>query len=229
MKSTRAEAKSSGDAQYFTGKPCKNGHLEPRITSNGTCLACARSHAKKHYSKYPEVIKRRASEYKKKNIEKIRAGKQRWRDKNRDYHRAYQRNYNKVRRESDPESVERRRKYTREWQREWTKKPEAKCIVMMRGMLGRMLSQRAGERTEEVLGYTTKDLRLHIESQFEDWMSWDNHGEWHVDHIIPIAQLVKDGVTDPSIVNALTNLRPLCAKQNMSLGAQYRHQGGGKV
>ena len=24
-----------------------------------------------------------------------------------------------------------------------------------------------------------------IEYQFEDWMSWDNYGEWQFDHVIP--------------------------------------------
>lgn len=39
---TRQSAKESGAKLYFTGKPCKNGHVTNRITSNGYCLECSR-------------------------------------------------------------------------------------------------------------------------------------------------------------------------------------------
>jgi len=38
-------------------------------------------------------------------------------------------------------------------------------------------------------------------------MSWDNHGEWHIDHIKPVSKFDKE--TPMSIVNALSNLQPL--------------------
>lgn len=37
---TRAEAKTSGAKKYFTGQPCKNGHVAPRYTK-GACVQCA--------------------------------------------------------------------------------------------------------------------------------------------------------------------------------------------
>lgn len=38
----RHEAKLRGDFHYFTGVPCKNGHIEKRIVSNGSCMECSR-------------------------------------------------------------------------------------------------------------------------------------------------------------------------------------------
>lgn len=38
-------------------------------------------------------------------------------------------------------------------------------------------------------------------------MSWDNYGEWHIDHIKPLTKFDKD--TPIHIVNALSNLQPL--------------------
>ena len=38
----RKEAKLRGDAHYFTGKPCKNGHIDKRFVENGRCLSCAK-------------------------------------------------------------------------------------------------------------------------------------------------------------------------------------------
>ena len=42
-------------------------------------------------------------------------------------------------------------------------------------------------RTFEILGISYEEFSLYMERQFVDGMSWDNHGEWHIDHIIPLA------------------------------------------
>lgn len=39
---TRAEAKESGSAWYFTGKPCKHGHVCKRRTNDGKCKECVK-------------------------------------------------------------------------------------------------------------------------------------------------------------------------------------------
>ncbi len=36
----RSEAILSNASRYFTGKPCKHGHLAPRRTANGGCMEC---------------------------------------------------------------------------------------------------------------------------------------------------------------------------------------------
>ena len=38
---TRAEAKATGATHYFTGEPCKHGHIAPRKTK-GACVECLR-------------------------------------------------------------------------------------------------------------------------------------------------------------------------------------------
>lgn len=38
---TRAEAKITGSKYYFTGEPCKHGHISPRKTK-GSCLECCK-------------------------------------------------------------------------------------------------------------------------------------------------------------------------------------------
>lgn len=43
---TRKEAREKGQDWYFTGKPCKHGHIDKRYTSNATCFTCARTTAK---------------------------------------------------------------------------------------------------------------------------------------------------------------------------------------
>lgn len=39
---SRDEAKRLGYRYYTTGKPCKHGHLEPRLVRNHMCTACLR-------------------------------------------------------------------------------------------------------------------------------------------------------------------------------------------
>jgi len=41
---SRKEAKAQGLKHYFTGKPCKHGHIAQRLTSKGICMDCNRAH-----------------------------------------------------------------------------------------------------------------------------------------------------------------------------------------
>jgi hypothetical protein len=42
LPSTRAEAKKTGSKYYFTGQPCKHGHIAPRKTK-GACVDCLKA------------------------------------------------------------------------------------------------------------------------------------------------------------------------------------------
>lgn len=77
-------------------------------------------------------------------------------------------------------------------------------------------------RTEKVLGYSVAEFRAHMERNMLPDMNWSNHGTlWHIDHVIPVADFVRVGVTDPAKVNALENLMPVYAKDNLSKGARF--------
>jgi hypothetical protein len=45
---SRAEAKAKGLKRYFTGKPCKHGHVAEREVFNATCVECERAAIKKY-------------------------------------------------------------------------------------------------------------------------------------------------------------------------------------
>jgi len=96
-----------------------------------------------------------------------------------------------------------------EYARKMRKKPYYKIREAYRNLMRRTLD---GEKTS--LGYTREDLRSHMESLFQDGMSWENHGEWEIDHIKPVKVFWDEGVTDAKIVNALSNLQPLWKKDN---------------
>lgn len=71
-------------------------------------------------------------------------------------------------------------------------------------------------RYEELWGCSPAELVEHLEKHFLPGMTWENHGEWHVDHI---EQLYKFDLTDTAQRRAafhFTNLRPLWAEDNLT-------------
>lgn len=69
-------------------------------------------------------------------------------------------------------------------------------------------------KTQEILGCSYEEFKIHIESQFIEGMTWKNHGEWHLDHKIPVSW----GKTEDEIIklNHYTNFQPLWACDNLS-------------
>ncbi len=72
------------------------------------------------------------------------------------------------------------------------------------------------QKTEEILGCSMDFFAEYISSLFQEGMSLSNHGEWHLDHIIPLAS----ANTEEEIIklNHYTNIQPLWAADNMSKG-----------
>ena len=79
---TRAEAREIGSLHYYTGKPCKHGHIEKRLTSSGQCKECARLINKAAYPVKAEKIKAYQVQYRANNREKSREASKRWREEN---------------------------------------------------------------------------------------------------------------------------------------------------
>jgi len=95
-------------------------------------------------------------------------------------------------------------------------------IMAWRDLLKRCvkcMGVKKNDKTINILGYSAEDLRIHLEKQFTDGMSWDNHGEWHIDHIKPVSSF--ESFTHPSIVNSLDNLRPMWATTREINGIIY--------
>jgi hypothetical protein len=72
-----------------------------------------------------------------------------------------------------------------------------------------------------LLGYSLEELMSHLQSQFQEGMSWNNYGEWHIDHIKPVCSFNFQSKHDAEfkLCWQLSNLRPLWAKDNLRKGA----------
>jgi transcription termination factor Rho len=61
----------------------------------------------------------------------------------------------------------------------------------------------------------------YLESKFEHGMSWDNYGEWHIDHIVPISIFNLENPEELQKACHYTNLQPLWAEDNLRKGSYY--------
>jgi hypothetical protein len=70
---------------------------------------------------------------------------------------------------------------------------------------------------ENFVGYSTSDLKVHLEAQFTKNMTWEKFclGEIHIDHIVPLSSFDLSNPDDLRQAWAITNLRPLWAKDNL--------------
>ncbi len=194
---SRKQALESGLNRYFTGKPCKYGHVTERVARNGYCCGCKslehRTVSRKMYMK----------KYNKMHYEN-----------NREYHLHYSRMYK-------ANNKEYLNKINREWTNLYRETPRGKAASIRFSMLARTPYDRDGQGTDEFLGYTLLDFIEHIEGMFKAGMTWNNHGTWEVDHIKPIKAFLDLGITDPREIHALSNLQPLWMKHNRAKGYKY--------
>lgn len=65
-----------------------------------------------------------------------------------------------------------------------------------------------------MIGCTPEELRTHLQSKFQEGMTWENYGEWHIDHIIPLSS-AKDQIESEKLCHYI-NLQPLWAKDNLN-------------
>lgn len=80
-----------------------------------------------------------------------------------------------------------------------------------------------GCKWESLAGYTCSDLMKHLEALFQPGMSWENMGEWHIDHIRPQSSFSYATADDPAFREcwAMSNLQPLWKLDNLRKGSKY--------
>jgi len=77
---------------------------------------------------------------------------------------------------------------------------------------------------ENLVGYTLNKLKRHLEKQFTKGMSWDNYGEWEIDHKIPISAFNFDSPEHLDFKRcwALSNLQPMWGTENRIKGYKLK-------
>lgn len=104
------------------------------------------------------------------------------------------------------------------WRREqYANDPEYKILAVQRSRLTVACKKakvgKAG-KTNSLIGCPISELREHIESQFQEGMTWENYGEWHVDHILPCTYFDLKCPLQQRLCFGFWNLQPLWAGEN---------------
>jgi hypothetical protein len=79
---TRSEAKALGLKRYFTGKPCKHGHVSERLVSDWVCTECHSEKRRNWRAANHEKCRERSRKWKRNNPEKCREHGRKWRAAN---------------------------------------------------------------------------------------------------------------------------------------------------
>jgi hypothetical protein len=71
------------------------------------------------------------------------------------------------------------------------------------------------KQTKELLGCSIEFLKQQLESQFQPGMTWDNYGEWHIDHKIPCVAFDLSDLEQQKACFHYSNLQPLWFHDNV--------------
>ena len=136
-----------------------------------------------------EEKRKRDREYREKNIEKSREKSTTWYLENRDYALARNKKYYE---ENKEKIIQNGVNYRRT---RLAEDPLFRLISNLRCRVKNAIKADSGEKAEktmELLGCSVQHVRYHIKSQFTEGMTWENYGEWHVDHIRPCTGVESD-------------------------------------
>jgi hypothetical protein len=90
--------------------------------------------------------------------------------------------------------------------------------------MGRSLKgKKGGVSWLALVDYALQELREHLEFQFEDGMTWENYGSWHIDHRKPISWFSFETPDDEQFKDcwALSNLKPMWGEDNLKKSNRY--------
>lgn len=194
---SRKEAKKLKLKHYFTGEPCKKGHIVKRKTGNGQCMQCAKEWQqdnKEYFSKYyqenPDKAKERVRKWKQDNKDKVK-------EINRKY---YQENSDKLK-EINRKWQQENREYFSKWREENPDKVNA------------FNAKRRASKLQRTTAW----------ANFEDIRMWYELAEvlsrsgikFHVDHVVPLQGKTVSGL------HVEDNLTVIPAYMNFSKNNQW--------
>lgn len=225
---SRDTAKDLGLKRYFTGEPCKNGHVDERHVASYCCCTCGRDKvreaSRKRYAEDPEykaMITEKNRAQAKTEAYRARNRNRTTTDKYREYRVAYlsqdhmrekKRAYDKSRQQTHAYKAARRDRYQSDIQ--------YKVACLIRARLRQSIQKAKAAKLSSVSDVDIEKLIQRIEFNFKPGMSWENHGQWHIDHIKPVAAFSYQG-RDIGEANNLCNLRPEWKSDNMLKSSKF--------
>ena len=200
---SRKQAQAQGLRHYYNGRKCKRLHTPVRFTSTGQCPHCVKD-MNDAVMRDPKKAERRRMLNRGSAAKRVAENSQ-W----------------IVRRRAA--SAKHRKAFTQEngqsrnnWY--YQNNIQHRLGTLLRSRTHKKIALHGGSKsvgTIELLGCTVVELTSRFEALFTPGMTWENMGEWHIDHIRPCASF---DLTDPEQQRQCfhyTNLQPLWAEDNL--------------
>ena len=200
---TLKQAQESNWTHYLTGDGCANGRVDAKAIHRRQCMQCrkdermlpaSRERSRQWRLDNPIRYKQSMDDYYAANAEVIRARSRQWTQDN-------------------PERA-------REQTRAVRATPEGRLIHNIRNRLNKILNRInvvKDSTTLDLLGCDAAFAKEHLEKQFTEGMTWENYGDWDIDHIRPCASF---DLTDPEQQREafhFSNLQPLWSTPEKAL------------
>lgn len=206
-------------------------------TYRNSCKDCEREYKRIRYKENKEIIKKCSKKYYENNKDKCR-------EKGKEYYKKYKNSekYKLERKEyyenNKEEIKEKKRDYIKRNRDKINKRQNKyrsnrlkndikfKLTINIRNTIYNSLyysGYTKESKTFEILGCSFEEFKSYLESKFEKWMNWNNHGlyngkfnyGWDIDHIIPLSSAKTE--EDVINLNHFSNLQPLCSHINRNV------------
>lgn len=153
-----AEARTLGLRHYFTGVPCKHGHISERTVTDRKCVVCGRIAVKNYLAANPEVRSKHYVKNKEKILARKRSYKAQWYVENR------------------ARLLEKQKILGAAYKRN---NPEKHCAAQ---------AKRRASKLCATPNWLTEEQLAEINRKYElaKWCSNVTGAKYHVDHIVPL-------------------------------------------
>ena len=188
---------------------------------------------KEYYKKYNAANKEKKKEY---NTKYNAANKEKKKEDNKKYNTANKEKKKEDNKKYNTANKEKKKEYNTKYNAANKEKNNKRCRnrykndenfklrCLLRNRFSIALKSQTIKKNSHVLELTscTVDvLKNHLSNQFEEGMTWANHGDWHIDHRRPCASFDLAKEEEQRKCFHYTNLQPLWEQENREKSAQF--------
>lgn len=190
------------------------------------------------YAKNPEHYKAKARLFYQANKDQHRASGRKWEVANRERENARKKAWRDRNPEMSRDAVKRSMRKKRaagykgpydpaKIRARYHADPKFKVTRLLRARLRLLVKRKGGEKSASTMtlaGCTLPFLLWHLESLFQDGMTWENHGMgpgfWNIDHVRPCASFDLTNSAHQAECFHFSNLQPLWYEDNAAKGSK---------